>query len=264
MGRLDILLETSLLSTHLASPHIGNLEQVFHIFGYLKDSSKRKIGFDPGHPKIDTNRFHSFDWQDFYKSVKEAITPNMPKPRGNSISMHCFIDSNHVGNKVTRRSQTGILIFFHKSPIIEFSKRKNTVETSTFSSDFTALKNAVELVEALRYKIHMFRVPIEGPTNVFCDNELVYKNVSTPGSVLKKRHHSITYHFCREAVAASTIHISKELTATNLSELFTKILPQFVREKLLDWFTYQMISISPRFSTGCQFCPRDENIIAIN
>ena len=90
IGRVDILLETSLLSTHLSSPRIGHLEQVFHIFGYLKDSSKRKLGFDPGHPKININRFHRFDWQDFYKVVKEAIPPNMPKPRGNSVSPHCL------------------------------------------------------------------------------------------------------------------------------------------------------------------------------
>ena len=53
--RVDILLETSLFSTNLASPRIGNLEQVFHIFGYLKDSSKRKLVFDPGHLNIDIN-----------------------------------------------------------------------------------------------------------------------------------------------------------------------------------------------------------------
>ena len=73
----------------------------------------------------------------------------MPKPRGNSVSTNCFVDDNHAGNKVTCRSQTWILIFVYKSPIIAFSKRKNTVETITFVSKFTALKNTVELVEAL-------------------------------------------------------------------------------------------------------------------
>ena len=165
------MLETSLLSTHLASPSIGHLEQVFHTFGYLKDSSKRKLVFDPGHPNIYINQFHRFDWQDFYKGVKEAIPPNIPKPRGNFVSTHSFVDANHAGNKVTRRSQTGTLIFVNKSPIIAFSKRQNVVETSTFGSDFAALKNTVKLVEALHYKLRMFGVPIEGPTNVFCDNE---------------------------------------------------------------------------------------------
>ena len=103
----------------------------------------------------------------------------MHKPCGNSVSTNYFVYANHAGNKVTRRSQTGILIFVNKAPIIAFSKRQNTVETSTFSSEFTALKNAVQLVEALGYNLRMFGVPIEGPTNVFCDNESVYKNVST-------------------------------------------------------------------------------------
>ena len=166
------------------------------------------------------------------------IPPNMPQPRGDSLSTHCFVYTNNAGNKVTRWSQTEILIFVNKAPIITFSKRQNTVETSTFGSEFTALKSAVELVEALRYKVHMFGVTIGGPTNVFCDNESVYKNVSTPESVLKKKHQSIAYHPCSEAVAASMIRIAKEPPATNLSDLFTKILPQVVREKLFDWFTY--------------------------
>jgi hypothetical protein len=35
LGRMDILLEVSLMSTYLAAPREGHLEQVFHIFGYL-------------------------------------------------------------------------------------------------------------------------------------------------------------------------------------------------------------------------------------
>ena len=97
----------------------------------------------------------------------------MPKTCGNSVSTHCFVDANHAGNKVNRRSQTGILIFVNKAPIIALSKQQNTVKTSTFGSEFTALKNVVELVEALQFKLRIFGVPIEGPTNVFCDNELV-------------------------------------------------------------------------------------------
>ena len=33
LGRVDILLEVSLLSSHLALPRVGHLEQVYHIFG---------------------------------------------------------------------------------------------------------------------------------------------------------------------------------------------------------------------------------------
>ena len=92
------------------------------------------------------------------------------------MSTHCFVDADLAGNLISRRSQTGVLIFCNRSPVIWHSKRQNSVESSTFRSEIMALKNAIELIEALRYKLRMFGVPIEGPTNIFCDNEAVYKN----------------------------------------------------------------------------------------
>jgi len=66
VGRVDILLEVSLLSSYLASPRIEHLQQVYHIFGYLKLSPRRRLYFDPNYPKISESRFHSFEWEDFY------------------------------------------------------------------------------------------------------------------------------------------------------------------------------------------------------
>ena len=103
-------------------------------------------------------------------------------------------------------------------------KKQNLVETSTFGSDFTALKLAVELVIAFWYKLRMFGVPLEGPTDILCDKEAVFKNTSTPDSMLRKKHHSIAYHKYRESVAALICRISKEGTDTKLADLFTKIL----------------------------------------
>jgi hypothetical protein len=238
IGRVDILLEVSLLSSYLAMPRVGHLEQAFHVFGYLKTHPKRKLAFDPAHPSIQENRFQQGDWTEFYRDAKEAIPENMPKPRGNCMSTHCFVDANHAGDTETRRSQTGILLFCNTAPIIWFSKRQNSVEASTFGSEFTAMKNAVEMIEAMRYKLRMFGVPIDGPTNIFCDNGAVCVNTTRPESTLSKKHHSIAYHRCREAVAAGTVRVSKEHTSTNLADLFTKTMPAPKRDDLLDSFTY--------------------------
>ena len=73
IGRLDILLDVSLLSSFLASPREGHLEQVIHIFGYLKAHPKRKIAFDPDHPIVNERRFMKHDWEDFYHGATEAI-----------------------------------------------------------------------------------------------------------------------------------------------------------------------------------------------
>jgi hypothetical protein len=100
------------------------------------------------------------------------------------------------------------------------------------------MRQAIELVKSLRYKLRMFGIPIEGATDIFCDNESVYKNTSRPESVLNKKQHSISYHSAREAVAAKIVRIAKEDTRTNLSDLFTKTINKPRREVLLDSFMY--------------------------
>ena len=66
------------------------------------------------------------------------------------------------------------------SPILWLSRRQNTVETSTFGSEFVALRPARDMIVAMRYKLRMFGVPLEGPAQVFCDNQGVVKNTSSP------------------------------------------------------------------------------------
>jgi len=84
----------------------------------------------------------------------------------------------------------------------------------------------------------MFGVPTEGPTNMYCDNEAVVKNCSTPESTLNIKHHSISYHFNREAVAAGIIWIAWEQTATNLADGFTKLMTRDQREDIFDRIMY--------------------------
>ena len=104
------------------------------------------------------------------------------------------------------------------------SMKQNTVETSSFGLEFVAMKIAAELLEGLRCKLRMFGIPLEGPANIFCDNEACVKNTMVPTPMLAKKHNSITYHRVQEAVAARTVRIAKELTATNLADMLTKSL----------------------------------------
>ena len=100
------------------------------------------------------------------------------------------------------------------------------------------MKNSIELIAALLYKLRIFGVPNDRSTDIFCENEAVYKNASTPESQIRKKQHSISYHMIKEAVASGACRMTKEDTETNLSDIFTKFLPQPRRELLLDSFTY--------------------------
>ena len=139
------------------------------------------------------------------------------------MAMSCFTDADLAGCLETRRSHSGIIIFCNRAPILWFSKRQTTVETSTFGSEIIALRIAIKMIEGLRYKLRMMDVPIDGPTSVFCDNESVVKNTTRPESPLKKKHNSVAYHRAREACAAGVIGIAKQGGKTNIADLFTKL-----------------------------------------
>ena len=226
LGRIDIHLEVSLLSQYQASPREGHLEALYHVFAFLKKHQDLGvIAYDPKTPPIDESVFeHNVDWTSIYGEVEEELPPKMPKPHGNKVVISAFVDANHAGNVVTRRSHTGIIIFVQNAPIIWYSKRQNTVEAATFGSEFVALRICKEMIVALRTKLRLFGVPIDGPANVFCDNRGVVKNASIPESTLMKKHNSINYHAVREAAAAGILRVGKEDGETNLADLLTKIL----------------------------------------
>jgi hypothetical protein len=238
LGRVDILVPVSMLSRYLANPREGHLQQVFHIFGYLKRHERSTMVFDDTEPSFNPARFRECDWSEFYPDAEDALPPNMPEPRGKEVSTTCFVDADHAGCRTTRRSHTGIVLFVNRAPIVWYSKRQNTVETSTFGSEFVAMRIAIDQVEGLRYKLRMMGVPLAGPTALFCDNESVVRNSSAPESVLKKKHNAIAYHRTREAAASKIVSIAKEDGDTNLADLLTKLLAGPRLRRMVSYFLW--------------------------
>ena len=225
LGRIDILVAVSMLSRYSAAPREGHLHQVIHVFAYLKKYERSRLVFDDNRPDLKDAKFVNVDWKETYPEAEDQIPPNMPEPRGKSVVTTCWVDADHAGCQETRRSHTGIIIYVNSAPILWFSKRQNTVETSTFGSEFVAMKQAVDLVEGLRYKLRMMGIPLDGATSVLCDNLAVVTNSSVPSSPLKKRHNAIAYHRTREASAAGIINIAKIDGEVNLADILTKLMP---------------------------------------
>jgi hypothetical protein len=203
---------------------------------------------DPRLPNIDYTRFVSNreEFQMHYRGAREQLPDFMPRPRGLPVWITAFVDASHAANKKTRRSHTGYLVFVNRALILWHSKRQATVESSTFSSEFIALRACIEAITLLRYKLRMFGIPLGGndskneedPAHVFCDNETVVKNSSLVESTLNKKHCSIAYHYVRWNVAAGAVSLAWIPSAQNLSDAFTKLLSATVRDNLFAQWTY--------------------------
>jgi hypothetical protein len=230
LGRVDIATEVSMLAAFSTCPRQGHLAAVLHLYAYIKGNKKSKLVFDPTYVDHDTPT--PPDWSDFYKPVSEIIPPDAPTPRGKPVQMTAFVDSDHAGDLISRRSRTGVLIFCNRSPIVFYTKKQGSIESSSFGSELAAMKTGVELVEGLRYKLRMMGVPLDGPTHIRADNMSVVHNCSNPASQLKKKSNSIAYHYVRERCAAGTCIISYIPTTENLADMFTKSQSGEVRKRL--------------------------------
>ena len=241
IGRIDVAYEISLMSRYLASPRIGHLMQMIHLFQYLHCNQGMDLIYDPTkihiregtiveHLRAD---YKARELRELYPDAVDYMPPNMPEPLGMSVQINAFVDADLAGDSTTRRSQTGILIYVNMAPIVWVSKRQSTVESSTFGSEFVAMRTLVETLIGLRYKLRMFGIPIDGPCNVFCDNEPVTNASMSANVTLKRKHISISYHQAREAVAAGIILVFYERSASNHSDLFTKSLSRKKRRDLM-------------------------------
>jgi len=162
----------------------------------------------------------------------------MPQPRGFGFKIRAKVDADHAADTVTRRSRTGFLVYLNCALIHWFSKKQNSVESSTFGSEFVSMKQCCEYLRGLRYKLRMMGIPVDGPCYIEGDNQSVLANTTIPDSTLKKKSQSIAYHFVREGAARGEWRTAYINTHENEADLLTKQLPSgekrrgFVRKLL--------------------------------
>jgi hypothetical protein len=83
--------------------------------------------------------------------------------------------------------------------LVVLSKKQNSVEFSSFGSEFIAFKQYREYLRRLRYKLRMMAIPVEGFAYIFADNQSGLASTTNPDSTLKKKSQSTAYRFVREA-----------------------------------------------------------------
>ena len=102
-----------------------------------------------------------------------------------------------------------------------------------FGAEFVAMKQGVEELRGIRYKLRMMGVGIDGPTYVYGDYMSVIHNTSTPESVLKKKLNSICYHFIHKAAAMKDCLTTHVPTLVNWADLLTKVLSGTKRKDIV-------------------------------
>jgi hypothetical protein len=141
--------------------------------------------FGPTNPSVDMGTFITTGWKSMYGDMKDMIPPDALVYRGKDIDLRLFVDSDHVGEHFTRRLGTGFVIYLSMAPLVWFSKRHPTVESSVIGAEFVVMKNGIETRCGIHYKLKMMVSPWEVPH--------LFMGTTFHESILNNKSYSIFY-----------------------------------------------------------------------
>jgi hypothetical protein len=238
LGRFDIMYATNTLARFSIAPRHEQLQMAKRILGYLKKYPEYRILLNPNY--IDLKRavevYTEYDgWREFYPEAQEAIPDGLPEiTHEKKAQITIMVDANHAHCQVTRRSVTGILVFINSTPVRWYSKMQKTVETSTYGSELVAARIATDIAMEFRYNIRMMGFELDGPVNMFGDNQSVILNTTIPSSQLKKKIHACAYHRIREMITCRAIRFLHCQSALNAADVLTKPLGGIMHRRLVE------------------------------
>ena len=204
------------------------MEQVFQIFVYLKKYHNAELVYDPSDPVVNKHEFEQRDWMasEFgHLQGVEVMPPNMPEPQGMGFVMRAKVDADHAADTITRRSRMGFLVYLNSGLVYWWTNKQTGIESSSFGSEFIAMKQCCEYIRGLRYKLQMMGILVVGLAYIYGDNQSVLANTTIPDSTLKKKSQSNAYHFVHEGLARDEWRTTYINMHENEADLLTKLLP---------------------------------------
>ena len=126
------------------------MEAVYSIFWYLAKHENSRIAFDDRRIECKEEDFSTVEWTSQHTEVmKEEMPPNMPEPRGRPLRHTIFVDADHAGIVVKRRSQTGIVQFLNGAPIDWYSKKRTRLKVQHLA--VSSMRYGQQLTVALHF-----------------------------------------------------------------------------------------------------------------
>ena len=142
-----------------------------------------------------------------------------------------FSDSDWAGDKDTRKSVTGYIIFLFGCPICWKSKGQKAVSLSSSEAEFYALIEAAKEVRFILNLLTSFGVKVELPIKIFVDNVGAIFMAENASTSERTKHIDLRTSFVREMIWDGEVKIVFVRSVDNQSDGLTKNLGKELYEK---------------------------------
>jgi hypothetical protein len=186
-SRPDIMFATCLCARFQSDPREAHANAVKRIFRYLK-----------GVPRLGL-------WY----------------PKGSSLDLMGYSDSDHAGCKIDRKSTTGGCHFLGGKLVSWTSKKQTAVSLSTAEAEYISAASCCAQILWMKNQLTDYGVKYT-KTPIFCDNTSAIAISHNPVMHSKTKHIDLRYHFIRDHIIKGDIELHFIPTDQQLADVFTK------------------------------------------
>ncbi|KAK6163686.1 hypothetical protein DH2020_000550 [Rehmannia glutinosa] len=166
-----------------------------------------------------------------FRYLKGTIQYGLFYPKNDFFSFKGYSDSDYAGNIDDRKSTSGSCQMLGNRLISWFSKKQNSIATSTAKAEYISAGSCCAQVLWMRQQLRDYEVE-EKEIPIMCDNTSAI--AITQNHVLHSRikHIDVRYHFIRDHVEKKDITLEYISTDKQLADIFTKPLCESRFEEL--------------------------------
>ena len=155
----------------------------------------------------------------YTKSVKFSIKGSVEARGVEKAQIEVYADASYGGEGA--RSQTGVITFLEKTPVLWYTRRQDTVSLSITEAEYIAVSEGAKDAAWLRQWLSEFEIKV---IPVICtDNEAADRLTDTQSYHRRTRHIDHKYHYIRQEIRKEDIIMKKIGGKENLANPLTKI-----------------------------------------
>ncbi|GJT57385.1 hypothetical protein Tco_0992439 [Tanacetum coccineum] len=173
------------------------------------------------HFQEDPKTSHLEEVKRIFRNIKGTTHLGLWYHKGTGIETIIYVDSDHAGDYVDRKSTSGVCTFMGCCLTSWFSKKQTTLTISTTEAEYVSIRKACQQSLWMKQALVDYDIKLED-IPVLCDNKGAIDLSKNSILHYRTKHIEIRHHFLRDNVQKGNISIEKVSSEDNIMDILTK------------------------------------------